>query len=211
MATRFLFSTSTHIGGQTVQLRHKGLWLGDKDKTKITGMIQRAKTMLSTTIAAISSGPNAICRTHANTYFLCTPTPDEWRSVMAKLELTYGGLNSNFSLKLGADGDFGFVTSSVVSSTTPGAVIDRDGDHILRNGTIHVSKKRMLKSAELGIITIIHEATHKYANAWDHGDAGYREKDDSGWWEPGLQKDQALNNADSLAYFCYRVGESSGV
>src|SRR5439155_17312339 len=100
MPTRFPFSTKAQIGGQTIQLRHKGLWLGKSNNAKITGMFQRAKALLSATIAALSSGPDADCIKHANTYFLCTPTAGEWQNIAAKLKLVHGGLNTDVTLKL---------------------------------------------------------------------------------------------------------------
>jgi hypothetical protein len=210
MGTRFLFTTKKKLGGTTIQLKHKGLWLTAGDANTITGMIARARLMLSTTIAAISDGT---CDAQANTYFLGTPSASEWLAVSAKLELIMGGLNTDLTLKLGGDGAFGFVRRSNVPSTSPGAVLFPNGAHYSREGhTIHVSKKRLLtRGEELGVITIIHEASHKYANTFDHGDAGYREQDDSGWEAPGMTMAEALDNADSYGYFVYRVGESMGV
>lgn len=219
MGTRFLFKTKTEKMGMSITLRHKGLWLGKSNTKNINGMVMKAKSMLSATIAGISSGPSTDMQAHARTYFCGDPTPDEWRQIMAKLELTYNGLGCDVTLKLGADGAHGFVRASVVSSTTPGAVVDSDGDHVSYAGhTLHVSKKSLLKSTELGTVTIIHEATHKYANTFDHDWPGYRKEDDSGWesatddctYKGPLDKAHALNNADSYAYFVYRCGQSMG-
>lgn len=211
MGTRFLFTTKTKIGTNTIQLKHKGLWLSKDDAKNITRQIARARLMLSSTIAAVyNRTANA---EFARTYFIDVPTNEEWLIIHAKLELIYGGLNSDVTLKLGADGNYGFVRRDEgVSSTTPGAVLSEDGTYYIsrERHTIHISKKQMLRNPELGIITLIHEASHKYANTFDHGNRGYREADDSGWWEPGLTKIEALNNADSYAYFVYRQGESMG-
>lgn len=198
MGSRFIFSTKAKLGVNVVQLKHKGLWLSGGDTKKIVDMVARARAMLSSTIAVLSSGGSTACNTHANTYFLGIPTKDEWTTLSARLELIYGGLSSDVTLKLGADGDYGYIMKHSVE----GGGWSREGH------TIHISKKRILKDEALGVITLIHEASHKYADFLDHGDAGYRESDDSGWWEPGLTKADALNNADSVAYFVYRVGES---
>lgn len=219
MGTRFLFTTKTKAAGMSIQLKHKGLFLGKSHTRQINGMVMRARSMLSATIAGISSGPSSAFQNYANTYFCGPPTSGEWRDIMSVLELTYHGLGNDVTLKLGADGAHGFVVASVVSSTTPGAVIDKDGDYVTRDGhTLHVSKKSLLKSEELGVVTIIHEATHKYANTFDHDWAGYRKEDDSGWEasQPGdtfkgpMSKAQGLKNADSYAYFTYRAGASMG-
>lgn len=215
MGTRFLFTKKKTLGF-VVQLKHKGVWLANADATRITKMVVRAKAMLSTTMAMISTGSiDSTTKGFANTYFLTGPggpTQMEWNGIANVLQLTYQGLGNDVTLKLGADGNHGYVSASVVSPGTAGAVIDQDGDHVSYNGhTLHVSKKRMLRNPEVGTITIIHEASHKYANTFDHDDQGYREEDDSGWWAPGLTRAQALKNADSFAYFAYRVGESRGL
>lgn len=209
MGTRFLFNTKTNIGNNTIQLKHKGIWLGNRNAKKITLMIARARAMLSSTIAAISCG--TVDQALAGTYFVGTPSATEWLELTSRMELTYGGLNSDVTLKLGADGAHGYVMASVVSATTPGAVVDKDGDHVSRAGhTMHVSKKSLLGSEEIGVVTIIHEASHKYANTFDYGWSGYRKSNDSDWEEPGLTHAEAVNNADSLAYFVYRQGAGMG-
>ena len=213
--TRFVFKTNTNIGSQTVQLRHKGLWLSKGDNKVITGEIMRARGMLSATIAAIYNGLDSTARGYAETYFLTPPTgPDvgQKQKIMSILELTYHGLSNDFTLKLGGDGDFGFVTRHGVNPGTQGSAVDpEDGTSWTRDGhAIHVSKKRMLKNHDIGVITIIHEGSHKFANTWDHGNKGYREEDDSGWWAPGLTTAEALENADSYAYFAFRVGAACG-
>jgi hypothetical protein len=205
-STRFIFNTTKTIPGQTIQLKHKGIWLSKSASTTITGHIMRARAMLSTTIAALSSGLSRKDKAFASTYFITGPngpTPVQLLGIQTKLQLTYGGLSSDLSLKLGGDGAHGFV-------------VERNNGF----GTLHVSKKTLLSSEQLGIITLIHEATHKFAGTED-GDAGvsgkdseemgYREEDDTDWWRPGLTTDLALNNADSLAYFTYRVGEAHGI
>ncbi len=112
-------------------------------------------------------------------------------------------MSPDFTLKLGGDGAHGFVVQR--------------GDTY---GELHVSKKTILRTPELGVITLIHEASHKFANTID-GDGGvsargseemgYRQAADNGWWRQGLNMALALNNADSYAYFAYRVGTAYGV
>ena len=209
--TRFIFKTTRALGGNTVHLRHKGPWLSNADTNAILGQVQTAKSMLSATIAAIYNGVIGSAKRHAGTYFLIPnppgPTVEQCRRIMEVLELTYNGLNSDVTLKLGGDGHNGYVRQHRVARGTPGSIVDSDGNHWTNEGhAIHISKKLMLRSADLGVITVIHEATHRYANTLDHGFPGYRNGDDSGWMEPGLTVDQALNNADSYAYFTFGVG-----
>jgi hypothetical protein len=214
MGTRFLFKTEKQIGGMTLQLKHKGISLAKTDAAKITGSVARAKSMLSTTIAAISCGPGQKERDLADKYFLTNggPSQAEWQAIQSKLELIYNSLNTDMTIKLGADGAHGNVKYTTVAAGTPGSFQDTNGDHITFAGhELHVSKKTLLKSPELGAITVLHESSHKYANTNDYDKAGYRKEDDSGWCATGLTPANALNNADSFAYFVYRVGESRHV
>lgn len=211
--TRFLFKTTKNLFGQTVTLRHKGMWLSKGDQAAITKQIMRARAMLSASIASISLGFDSVARRFASTYFLTGdlgPDAGEQTQIKKILQLTYHGITNDFTLKLGGDGDFGFVTRHR-SNGADAAISPEDGLGWTRDGhAMHVSKKRMLRDADIGVITIIHEASHKFADTWDHGRSGYREEDDSGWWEPGLTRPQALINADSYAYFAFRLGASCG-
>ena len=209
--TRFIFKTTRELGGHTVHLRHKGPWLSNADTNAILGQVQTAKSMLSATIAAIYNGVIGSAKRHAETYFLIPnppgPTAEQCRRIMEVLELTYNGLNSDVTLKLGADGNHGYVRPHRVPAGTPGSIMDGDGIHWTNEGhAIHIDKRDMLRNADLGVITLIHEATHRYANTWDHGLAGYRKEDDSDWRLPGLTVAEALHNADSYAHFTFRVG-----
>ena len=89
--------------------------------------------------------------------------------------------------------------------------MDGDGIHWTNEGhAIHIDKRDMLRNADLGVITLIHEATHKYANTLDYDDADDRIADFSYWLKPGLTTEQALNNAESYALFACRVGCKQG-
>lgn len=210
MGSRLLFGTKTKLGSQVVQLKHKGIWLSKADEKTINGQIAQAKACVTNTITAINGGRiNTLATRMAKEYFLtATPSQAQWNELVRILELTKGGLATDFTLKLKGDGNFGFVRQHGVEASDPHAFLE-DGEHWSTHGhSIHVSKKRMLKSAELGIVTIIHEATHKYAYTLDHDDRGYRHSDDSGYWKPGLTPEEAFKNADSIAYFAYRVGSA---
>ena len=217
--TRFIFKTTRELGGQTVHLRHRVPWLPASATSAILDQVQRAKSMLSATIAVMHSATNPATRfndwatlaiQHARTYFLIPdvgPPFEQWSEILAVLELTYNGLNSDVTLKLGADDDDGYVNTHQVAQGTPGSIRYSDGTHWTTDGhAIHIDKKKMLRDADHGVITLIHEATHRYANTWDHGLAGYRKEDDSDWRLPGLTVAEALHNADSYAHFAFRVG-----
>ncbi|MBX3498608.1 MAG: hypothetical protein KF889_04130 [Alphaproteobacteria bacterium] len=214
MGSRFLFTKKVKTLGFNLQLKHKGIWLANADATKITKAVARSKAMLSLAITRCGGYADKDAKRFAATYFLTGPEPStgEWAKISSILQLTYQGIGRDVTLKLGAgSGTLGYVRHSITDDPSESIGVDSDGDMIREKGTIHISKKKLLGSAELLAITFIHEATHKYANTFDHGDSGYREEDDSDWWAPGLTKDQALNNADSYGYFAYRVGEAYGL
>ncbi len=198
--TRFLFSTKTSLGGQKIKFQHKSPWMSKSTESSLTAMVQRSKLLLSHTIADSYHAPRREVVDFANRYFLTSPAPSagEWRTILAKLELTYNGLSVDLSLKLGADGAYGYV----------GFVGGRPG-------TVHLSKKRALADPNIGVIALIHESTHKFAQTEDgiptDTECGYRENDDSDWWHAGLDKANALNNADSYAWFAYQVGGLRGL
>ncbi len=205
-STRFMFSTTKTLPGQTIQLRHKGLWLAKNASGDITKQVMWARTLLTTTIAALSSGLNSTDKAHAKTYFMTPdggPSPGDCTVIQTKLQQISQGLSTDLTLKLGGDGAHGFV---VQRGNTFGA--------------LHVSKNTLMRGDELGVITLMHEASHKFAatedgdggaGGGDSEEAGYRKANDTGWWRDGLTPQLAINNADSYAYFAYRVGTDRGV
>lgn len=215
MGSRFLFTKKVKTLGFNLQLKHKGIWLANADASKITKAVARSKAMLSLAISRCGAYADSDAKRFAATYFLTPangPSTDEWSRIKSILQLTYQGIGNDVTLKLGAgSGAFGYVRHSTTNVPAQSIGLDSDGDMIAEKGTIHISKKKLLGSAELLAVTFIHEATHKYANTFDHGDSGYREEDDSDWWAPGLTRAQALNNADSYGYFAFRVGEAYGL
>ena len=213
--TRFIFKTTRVLGGQTVHLRHRVPWLSNSATTTILNHLQTAKNMLSATIGVMNKGAIELVKTNAAIFFLIPnppgPTEEQCERILNILQLTYHGLNSDVTLKLGADGNHGYVRPHRVPAGTPGSIMDGDGIHWTNEGhAIHIDKRDMLRNADLGVITLIHEATHKYANTLDYDDADDRIADFSYWLEPGLTTEQALNNAESYALFAFRVGCKQG-
>ena len=228
--TRYVFKTTRalptknletgQVGSHTVRLRHRMPWLSDSDTNDILAQVQRAKSMLSFTIGAMYNGVIEPARRHAATYFLTPatgPSPFHCQVILMCLQRTYNGLNRDMTLKLGTGrfpGLAGYVAVHEVPAETPGSYpldpTDPRSMHLTTEGhEIHLDKIELLQrhdGGDGGARMLIHEATHKYAYTADHGGAGYRHADDSGWMEPGLTVDQALNNADSYAYFAFHVG-----
>ncbi len=149
---------------------------------------------------------------HMARYFLTDaagPSRAEVETVLKKLELVMNGINNKINVKVAPDdsayGYVGFKTG--VTGFARGLFSSRHnlgtrGGKIVSRGDIHIDRDT-LDDAELSIITFIHEATHKYASTADHGDSGYLDNSGLQFDAPGLTKKQALNNADSYAWFCY--------
>jgi hypothetical protein len=75
-----------------------------------------------------------------------------------------------------------------------------------RTGSIHILASRLCDE-NLGVQTLLHEASHRYAGTHDGGDAGYFESDGT----PGTaftltDAKAAVHNADSFAWFIVRTG-----
>ena len=219
--TRFVFKTTRHLENadgirHAVHLRHKVPWLSNSATTTILNQLQTAKNMLSATIGVMNKGAIESVKTNAAIFFLIPnppgPTEEQCERILNILQLTYHGLNSDVTLKLGADGNHGYVRQHQVPAGTPGSIVDGDGTHWTADvHAIHIIKRDMLRNADLGVITLIHEATHKYAGTLDYDDADDRTADYFSYWlDPGLTTEQALNNAQSYALFAFRVGYKQG-
>lgn len=72
-----------------------------------------------------------------------------------------------------------------------------------RRGAMHV-KSSTLQDKVLGPVTFIHEATHKFAGTWDYC---YFNNDGTKPESTFDDKESALGNADSYAYFIYTLGK----
>ena len=149
-------------------------------------------------------------------YFKCAPGgPDQndVNTVLKKLELVMNGINTKINLKVAADDDaYGYVGfRGGIKGVMRGVFSKRHnnigtrGGKMVSRGDIHLDRD-VLDDEGLAIITFIHEATHKYASTADHGGySGYLANDGVAFEAPGLTRTQALNNADSYAWFCYNM------
>ena len=77
-------------------------------------------------------------------------------------------------------------------------------DHIMY-GEINVADKLLVGPRKQGVMTFIHEATHRYANTLDFGEEGYS-TDGVNFNQAGLTNAMALQNAESYGWFAYKVG-----
>lgn len=72
-------------------------------------------------------------------------------------------------------------------------------------GDLNVSDHLLFGAQKIGLVTFIHEASHRYANTEDFGPEGISE-DGVTFQQPGLTAAQALMNAESYGWFAYKVG-----
>ena len=72
-------------------------------------------------------------------------------------------------------------------------------------GELNVSDHLLFGAQKIGLVTFIHEASHRYANTEDFGPEGISE-DGVTFQQPGLTVAQALLNAESYGWFAYKVG-----
>jgi hypothetical protein len=130
---------------------------------------------------------------------------------------TRNGLSGNVTLKVGVEkgGTRGYVTgkrqNGAARPATQGfhnVAASMDDGREWRQGAIHVSGARF-EDERLGVKTLIHEATHKYAGTIDyvymHDDGTGSRGDPSATFD---NKTKALMNADSYAWFVLKVGRS---
>lgn len=187
--------------------------------------------------------PGPLARPLLGTYFFLdpvNPNASAVNKVRATMELVKNGLQSDITLKVGpeieskrGDGDVnGSVTLNRHMSNQSAAkavlkkwqegkdwynlVPDVNGRYALANGAIKISTARLMQ--DLGVKTLLHEASHKYAGTedewyyrddWPDALVLIRDKlspvDDTGTLRPEAPK-RALRNADSFAWFVYLLG-----
>ena len=86
-------------------------------------------------------------------------------------------------------------------------VTDLDDGITYRKGAIQVTGER-LEQGRLGVKTLVHEATHKYAGTEDYC---YFQDDGVTPRSAFTSKERALRNADSYAWFVLKVGRGWGI
>ena len=211
-------------GGGKVRIKTKQgeVGLTNLEEQQVGSIVAASRQTLQQVIAELVWPTNKAGRdAHAARYFLTPasgPTQDQLGKILSVLELTMNGINGKINVKVADDpsayGYVGFQTGATGVARgifSPRHNFGTRQGKIVSRGDIHMDLNRInrvrpeIQSWELGIITFIHEATHKYASTADHGDSGYLNNDGLTFDAPGLTTAQALNNADSYAWFCFAV------
>lgn len=186
------------------------LGFGDADvRERVKRIAASAQGWLGSALPEVRSNMDQGVAAAFQACFLCAPDPAAVSTVKAVLTTTSNSLRAPHGIKVRDDDDaYGYVNLAYGGRRhlTNGAVFyDRDGDAIHRLGEIHLDKKTVKTDMTMAVITYVHEATHRFSNTDDHDDRGYFRADGTAYVQPGLTWQQALNNADSYAYFVYKT------
>lgn len=209
------FKTGGDSGRVRVKTQEGHPGLSQLETQQLTQAVSVSRTILPHVLGQLcwpQSGTKDARNARLSRYFLTgpgTPAPDELNTIYKTLELVKNGINAKINVKVAPDDDaYGYVGSKFGAAGALRGVFSprhnlgtRDGKTVSR-GDIHVDQDT-LGDEDLMVITFIHEATHKYASAADHGKSGYLDNNGLTFDAPGLTKAQALKNADSYAWFCF--------
>jgi len=200
---------SVNANGVKIKVKQV-LGFGDREmRDRVKRVVQTAQGWLGATLPEVKSNMSPAVAAAYQSCFKAPPSSAAVNTVKAVLSTTAGSLRHPHGIKIREDDDaYGYVNLrySGRKHLTNGTIFyDSDGDRIHSMGEIHIDKATLRSDMTMAVITYIHEATHRFANTDDHGDSGYFKSDGSDYGAPGLNWQQALNNADSYAYFVYKT------
>jgi hypothetical protein len=214
--TRFTYHDRVFFPGQASQLHLMTECENDwKQLLQVVGYaIEDARTLLALTDAQLRAKrlSDELIR-YANRYFLTgkdkisDPDLATISDTVTKIWAGLSGEKGDVTLKVGTEaGVHGLVKRKAKPDTW--AYHNRmdfaDGVQDRRVGAIHVSANRMAQG-RLGVKTLIHEASHKYAGTIDYRYFNDDSKTPRGAFD---DKARALVNADSYGWFILKVGRN---
>ena len=189
--------------------------LSDIETSQLSQAVSTSRTILPHVLRQLcwpETATKAARNARLARYFLTDPAkPDmsDVNKIYATLELVMNGINTKVNVKVAPDdGAYGYVglhggAKGVIRGLfSRRHTFQKFGGKTYALGDIHIDRDT-LPDADLAIITFIHEASHKYAGTDDFDDRGYLENTGMAFEAPGLQKHEALKNADSYAWFCF--------
>lgn len=198
---RHYHKTTTNIGGITVSLKHRTSHLNNLMHDTAVDVIGIAQDNIRTAIASLTREIREGTKNAMRTYFKIghIPSQEQINTVITTLELTLGGITSDFNLKIRRENRHNLNASP---NNTMGYVRKyMRGGEVQRRGDIHISQD-FLTHQYLGPVVFIHEATHKFANTKDHE---YMNETGFSYRENAITTEQCLENADSYAHFTMRL------
>jgi hypothetical protein len=219
--SRFTDQQAVTVDGQNLTVKTRpGLDLAAV--AAIPGLIQQAKALLGRTNALLYGSPlSHEVIAMSKRYFLTGnsgPSKSELAQMHFVVTATRTGLSNDMTLKIGSvvardeSNAHGSVASFVGNQGTKPyhTVLPELGPtkHFWQkqpntvNGAMKLRDSSLL--GPLGLITMIHEATHKFAGTIDYS---YFSEDGLTPESKFTNREKALANADSYAYFVINVGE----
>ncbi len=214
-------TTAVPTIGPGVHLKFKVLSGGDQWSAGATRAVGDARLMMRYMLGKLKNGWNGLSddqKAVGDYYFQLgggAPNGTEFDIIRQTLQMTSnglfgGGLNVKVTVEDTAngyvgmhDGRFGILEklrekTGGKSRWTPGTHIQaQGGPRLTKMGDIHLDSDAIDKSPAFAALTLIHEATHKFASTGDYRYVA----ESTGQYEGPITKAQALNNADSYAYF----------
>jgi len=224
LPTSYPFSQSreaTAAADEQLNVTLKYRWqLNDTTATDVTAALVRAVNMLRLAYQASLNLPDSGFMNQATILFKGEVEGEYLQTVQRVLRQSYDGLVADPTLKLGTREKTTLGSVHYHTTSFPFLAMKHEngkswkkgnGDRIASTGAIHIRAKAFANRKHLLAKTIIHEATHKYANTWDFGEQGYWREKKNDYGEPGLTHNEARRNADTYAMFAYTVGALSGL
>lgn len=209
--------------GPEIHLKYSFLGLSKEHKQGAVEALGLARIMMREILSVVNKGPMALTENQLaimDYYFVFggnPPSTNDFKVIQATLTMTANGLmGDKLNLKVRPEDDaWGYVNKHdgrfglkeklrsalklKKSRWTPG--IDYRSGVRTHRGDIHLDTGMLDNGPELSAMTIIHEATHKFASTADFGDRGYTDNETGEFEAPGLTHAEALNNAESYARF----------
>ena len=215
--------TKNNVNIQTgANLHYQGIPLERFHVKAAASIVNKALECLISTHRQIKYQLHGKSLRYARRYFMFGPQgPDsmERNTMLAVITLTMNGIRSERTIVVDEHGfnpgAMGWTSSIHIPqdqlNNTKQQFPDRkfyfdgESDDYVMMGNITVSGGLLNAEKKQGVMTFIHEATHRYANTLDFDEPGYS-NDGVTYNQPGLTTRQALSNAESYGWFAYKVG-----
>ncbi len=207
------FTTSTSTGG-----------IGDtKSMTLLTGsacdddlfrkckfaVIDAVTLLKAADVVLARPSPSSDVIRYANRYFLTGKklSTDDLTQIRKVLGMILTGLKADVTIKVGDIGKGTLGSVAGVAGKTPtkpyhNTVLAARSGKIETKGAIHMSDKHM-SDGRLAVVTLIHEAGHKFAGLRDYS---YFDDNSVDPLSDFTDKSSAMKNADSYAWFTLKIG-----
>ena len=208
MAKIWYGKNSRNVGSSTVTIRQVKFQSQRAITQRVCSVVAAARAWIKITLPEMTTTPSGPVYGDFLACFIKASNAG-MMTAKARLSAVSTELNKDLSIKVRAlGGDSGYASAYFSGKTkrVGGTVFyDEDGDEIKPYGDIHLDSVDLMTRPVYAAITLIHEATHKFANTDDFDNKGYFKDDGSDFRAPGLTWQQALKNADSYAFFVYKV------